>query len=149
MNGLKEHQFCESDEFFRENPGPLSNEMHLYYLKSEADKVINGLKADYKEACDRLQTANLIKDEQLAATRHQKYKRCLAMAMWCEATALWCYQAANTLPVGFHATLYGKPVMIEPDRLFRRHVLLTKWSTRWRELAERFKPNKEADDGND
>ena len=50
------------------------------YPKSEADKVIAELKADYKEACDRLQTANLIKDEQLAATRHNKYKRCLAMA---------------------------------------------------------------------
>ena len=50
------------------------------YLKSEVDKVIAELKSDYKEACDRLQTANLIKDEQLAATRHQKYKRCLAMA---------------------------------------------------------------------
>ncbi len=36
------------------------------YIKSEADKVIAELKADYKEACDRLQTANLIKDEQKA-----------------------------------------------------------------------------------
>lgn len=36
------------------------------YLKSEADKVIAELKADYKEACDRLQTVNLIKDEQKA-----------------------------------------------------------------------------------
>lgn len=70
--------------------------------------------------------------------RHSNHKRCLAMAMWCEATALWCYQAANTLPAGFHATLYGKPVMIEPDRLFKRHVLLTEWSARWRELAEKF-----------
>lgn len=34
------------------------------YLKSEADKVIAELKSDYKEACGRLQTANLIKDEQ-------------------------------------------------------------------------------------
>jgi hypothetical protein len=119
------------------------------YPKSEADKVIAELKADYKEDCERLQTANLIKDEQLAATRHSNYKRCTAMAEWCEATALWCYQAANTLPTGFHATLYGKRVMIEPDRLFKRHVLLTKWSARWRELAEKFKPYKEADDGND
>lgn len=58
--------------------------IHEVYLKSEADKVIADLeeshkmeveqllieiaelKADYKEACDRLQTANLIKDEQKA-----------------------------------------------------------------------------------
>ena len=46
----------------------------------EQESVIAELKADYKEACDRLQTANLIKDEQLAATRHQKHKRCLALA---------------------------------------------------------------------
>jgi hypothetical protein len=75
-------------------------------------------------------------------SRHQKYKRCLAMAEWCEATALWCYQAANTLPTGFHATLYGKRVMIEPDRLFKRHVLFTKWGARWLELAEKFKEAK-------
>ena len=90
------------------------------YLKSEADKVIAE------------------KDKEI---RHQKYKRCVAMAEWCEATALWCYQAANTLPKGFHATLYGKPVMIEPDRLFKRNALLTKWSARWRKLAKKFKPN--------
>lgn len=61
-----------------------NGELHFshVYLKSEADKVIADLeeshkkeveqllmeivklKADYKEACDRLQTANLIKDEQ-------------------------------------------------------------------------------------
>lgn len=76
------------------------------------------------------------KDEQL---RHSNYKRCLAMAEWCEATALWCYQAANTLPEGFHATLYGKPVMIEPDRLFKRFVRLNNWSKFWRKLAKKFK----------
>lgn len=36
------------------------------YDKDEVDKAIAELKADYKEACDRLQTANLIKDEQKA-----------------------------------------------------------------------------------
>lgn len=59
------------------------NGLHCY-LKDEADKVIADLeeshkmeveqllieiaelKNDYKEACDRLQTANLIKDEQKA-----------------------------------------------------------------------------------
>lgn len=35
-----------------------------YYTRTDADAVIAELKADYKEACDRLQTANLIKDEQ-------------------------------------------------------------------------------------
>ena len=58
------------------------NEYDEFYLKYEADKLIADLeeshkkeveqlliyiaelKADYKEACDRLQTTNLIKDEQ-------------------------------------------------------------------------------------
>lgn len=34
------------------------------YTKSEVDEAISELKADYKEACDRLQTANLIAKEQ-------------------------------------------------------------------------------------
>ncbi len=83
------------------------------YLKSECDKVIAELKADYKEACGRLQTANLIKDEQLAATRRQKYKRCLAMATVCECrTAYTC----------------GRRL---------RHNL--RWRELWLELAEKFK----------
>lgn len=116
------------------------------YLKSEADKVIAELKdkaLQYKvldkEHCRDLNTQERFFALQIA---HHKYKRCLTMAMWCEATALWCYQAANTLPAGFHATLYGKPVMIEPARLFKRHELLTEWSDRWRELAEKFKERK-------
>jgi hypothetical protein len=130
------------------------------YPKSEADKVIAELKGKLHDVSEILKETRewLIESQKLhkrcadnavKVIVHQKYKRCTAMAEWCEATALWCYQAANTLPTGFHATLYGKRVMIEPDRLFKRHVLLTKWSAIWRELAEKFKPYKEADDGND
>ena len=122
------------------------NNTGKFYLKSEADKVIAEQDAEIVELKEQVHDYALntyvIQARAEKELRHQKYRRCLAMARWCEATALWCYQAANTLPVGFHATLYGKPVMIEPDRLFRRHVLLTKWSTRWRELAEKFKEAK-------
>lgn len=38
------------------------------YLKDDVDKVLAEKEADYREACDRLQTANLIKDEQKAET---------------------------------------------------------------------------------
>lgn len=89
----------------------IHNEHTEFYIKSEADKVI----------------------------AHQKYRRCLLMAEWCEATALWCYQAANTLPPGFRATLHNKPVMIEPERLFKRFERLTNWSGIWTKLAEHFK----------
>ena len=105
------------------------------YFKSDTDKVI--AEKDKVIAYARA----LVREDIKLIARH-KYKRCLAMARWCEATALWCYQAANTLPAGFHATLYGKPVMIEPDRLFNRHVLLTKWSARWLALAEKLKEAK-------
>ena len=113
------------------------------YLKSEADKVIaklenenerlkkqssctfsddclrvRQLRADYKEACGRLQTANLIKDEQLAATRHSNYKRCLAMAKVCKLKR-------------FDAADYSIPR--------RKWDFYDKWLKRWLELAERFK----------
>lgn len=115
------------------------HELAQIYLKSEADKAIADLeeshkkevgqllieivklKADYKEACGRLQTANLIKDEQLAATRHHKHKRCLAMARWCEAenyTECWYHENSE------------------------RCKWTEKWHRRWLELAEKFKEAK-------
>ncbi|MBS7358954.1 MAG: hypothetical protein KIG84_10080 [Bacteroidales bacterium] len=76
------------------------------------------LKADYKEACGRLQTANLIKNEQLSATRHQKYKRCMAMAWWCDAEQ-YAYPSFGT----------GSP----------KEKWWQKWHNRWLKLTEKFK----------
>jgi len=106
------------------------NEYTEFYQKSEADKLL-----ERKDKAFEYAQAVVLAD--IAIIKKQKRKRCLAMAEWCEATALWCYQAANTLPVGFHATLYGKPVMIEPDRLFKRCARLNNWIKRWRKLAEK------------
>jgi hypothetical protein len=101
------------------------NEYAEFYLKYEADKVIAELKADYKEACDRLQTANLVKDEQLAATRHQKYKRCLAMARWCRSRAC------------FYDTMRedGPYWSVKSDRAYR-------WYKWWFKTALQFKEAK-------
>ena len=99
---------------------------NLFYLKSEADKVIAELKADYKEACDRLQTANLIKDEQLAATRHHKYKRCLAMAKMCEERS-----ARYDVLQEKHDLDWSKEI-----------EFYYRWYMRWLELAEKFKESK-------
>ena len=65
-----------------------------FYLKSEADKYINLLKdkANYNEFAYKL------KSEELADTcrfyedelRHQKYKRCLAMASYWLAVSYHC-----------------------------------------------------------
>ena len=80
MSELKAFDITVAEEYYCEG---IVKYRRAVYDKPEVDKVIAELKADYKEACDRLQTANLIKDEQLAATRHHKYKRCLAMAVIC------------------------------------------------------------------
>lgn len=95
-----------------------SVEEHKKLVK--ATMVIDELKADYKEAIDRLQTANLIKDEQLAATRHQKYKRCLAMSEWCDAEA----------------------DVDDADGDYEDMRWYQKWHERWLKLAEQFKEAK-------
>ena len=130
------------------------------YLKYEADKVIAELKnenerlkkeasctfsddclrvrqlrADYKEACDRLHTANLIKDEQLAATRHSKRKRCLAMARWCKDNAdWWDYEQINRL----HEQR-GNAESFRFKAAHNRFCFFVKWNERWLELADKFK----------
>lgn len=105
------------------------HELAQIYLKSEADKVIAELKADYKEACDRLQTANLIKDEQLAKARHQKFKRCLAMAEWCEERDHYLNSLEN-----YQLT----------DKEYQQVIsgYWDRWYKRWLKLAEKFKEAK-------
>ena len=130
------------------------------YLKSEADNVIAELKnenerlkkeasctfsddclrvrqlrADYKEACDRLQTANLIKDEQLAATRHSKRKRCLAMAERCKFRMYYL----STVVDYELSKLFPNPTAIK--RYTKKESRMDYWKNRWLELAEQFKPN--------
>lgn len=83
----------------------------------EQESLIEELKADYKEASDRLQTANLIKDEQFAATRHHKYKRCLAMATYWVAVSYQCVDDKHR------------------QRAERHH-------RKWLEFAEKFKESK-------
>ena len=89
--------------------------MHEVYLKFEADKVIEELKDDYQDACGKLHTVGLIKDELLQKLRHQKYKRCEAMAQMCMEA---------------HCET-------EADAAF-----FTRWEHRWLELADKFKEAK-------
>ena len=86
-----------------------------YYPKSEADKVIAKLKESVKE----LILDNYLKDKEL---RHQKYMRCLAMARWCMAR-------------------YNEWYAYYPTTITRKMKILDKWKKRWRDLAEKFKPN--------
>ena len=85
------------------------------------------LKSDYEEACGRLQTANLIKDEQLVATRHQKYKRCKAIARWCFTKSSYHFVVGRSEG--------GKTGMTD----YRISSLYSKWYKRWIKIAEQFK----------
>ena len=123
------------------------------YIKSEADKVIaklenenerlkkqasctfsddclrvRHLRADYKEACDRLQTANLIKDEQLAATRHSNYKRCLYQVENCRTSSVYFFHLCEREKDEGKAAEYR-----------RVSDWFDKWEERWLKLAEKFK----------
>ena len=77
-------------------------------LKHQACKMDCMTVKLYNEACDDI--------------IHQKYKRCLAMARWCDAQVEW-YNSLNEY-YSFWLELY------------------VKWHNRWLELAERFKEAK-------
>lgn len=117
----------------------------LYYLKSEADKVIAELEeshkkeveqllietkrlenlcASYRHDCDNLaiREANALKEigRDNRVIRHQKYKRCLRNAEGC-LYKVWYYDEAH-------------------DR--NASSRMWKWRQRWLELAEKFKEAK-------
>lgn len=58
--------------------------------------------------------------------RHQKYKRCLAMAWWCDEVMLSCELRGYTV----HRIWANK------------HKWAMRWKYRWLELAEKFKEAK-------
>jgi hypothetical protein len=110
------------------------NEYEEFYLKYEADKVIAELKADYQEACDRLQTANLIKDEQLSETRHSKRKLCLAKSQeWRNYAAFCGMQSSCHNHRGFGKTA---------EKYSWKEYHAWKCVHRYKELAEKFKETK-------
>lgn len=83
------------------------------YLKSEADKVI----AKLKEIVKSLILDNYLKDKE---TRHNKYKRCLAMAKWCDAEA----------------------DVADADGDYEDMQWYQKWHQKWLKLVENFKEAK-------
>lgn len=96
------------------------------YLKSEADKVIAELKKEIEEQ-KRLRdmalasVPNVLKVMKII--RHHQYKRCLAMARWCDSenyTACWYHENSE------------------------RCEWTEKWRKRWLAIAEKFKPNSTA-----
>lgn len=101
------------------------------YDKYEADKYIGDLKKerdwlakDRAQAYDDLEKRAQLNIKLEESIRHQKYKRCLAMAEWCKAMC-------------GHYLSYE-----EPEWFWFR-----KWSERWIKIAEKFKPNNEVNNG--
>jgi hypothetical protein len=94
-----------------------SDEYEEFYLKSEADNMIALLKDKanyneyaYKRKSEELADSCRFYEDEL---RHHKYKRCMAMAEWCNAN-------------------YFRQYMFKPN-------FWKQWHNRWLELAEKFK----------
>ena len=101
--------------------GPFCPEPADVYLKSEADKLIAELNMRICEGDEDFEIANNQIKRLIKLVRHQKYKRCLAMAEWC-----------NT-EVGIADT----------DGNYEDMLWYQKWYECWLKLAEKFYPNKQ------
>ena len=90
------------------------------YLKSEADKLIAELNMRICDGDEDFEIANNHINRLLKIVRHQKYKRCLAMAKWCNER--WILDDC----------LYE----LGKTRFYER------WENRWLKIAEQFKEDK-------
>lgn len=89
-----------------------------FYLKSEADKVIAEKDTKINQLEALIQNYNRISREIIDNANHQKYKRCLAMAKWCEC----------------------KRIDAADDRIPRKKWdFYGKWHKCWLIIAEKFK----------
>ena len=98
-----------------------------YYAKSEADKVIAELKEHNEIIVSTIKNMLHKIMKQDAELRHQKYKRCLAMAK----IALDDWHLHNSLYAIGHQEFEK-----------RKCDFYKKWHKRWLELAEKFKEGK-------
>jgi predicted DNA-binding protein YlxM (UPF0122 family) len=111
MSELKKRHINEVMDMFCLTKGDL-NWAYVYYA-DDADKVI----AELKESVKGLILDNYLKDKE---TRHNKYKRCLAMASKCRLRARW----------------FGD------NAFYKKEQWALQWHRRWLELAEKFKEAK-------
>ena len=103
-----------------------------YYTRIDADNVIAEKDAEiarfkdirkvHVEAIESM-GAGLLQDYD--EIRHQKYKRCLAMAKWCD-DRIWRVEH------DYAFWQYGKDYALN---------FYKKWRQRWLKIAEKFKPN--------
>jgi hypothetical protein len=121
MSGLKSYNseriYWAVEQVERE-AGDIDNlhlDDNLFYIKSEADKVIAELEKDVEAWIDGFEASRRVNARTESKLRHSNYKRCLVMAKICE----------NKLGT-----------VVKPG-------WWDKWRSRWLELAEKFK-DKEA-----
>lgn len=106
-----------------------NHDLAKVYLKTEVDHYIAELEENHKKEVEQLlilnreqaNAANRLRDNMEQALRHQKYKRCLAMAMWCDSenyTACWYHENSE------------------------RCEWTEKWRKRWLKIANQFKETK-------
>jgi len=115
------------------------------YLKSEADKLLAELEESHKMEVEQLlmemvelkkqvhdyaQGLYVIQARAEKEARHHKYKRCLAMAMWCEFYA-------DSLRVKRNQCRYDEAELAETYYIRCRRY--RRWCKVWKELAEKFK----------
>lgn len=113
MSGLKVYKMVDEkycDDSFCVIPSDV-------YLKSEADEVIAELKNQVHEYAQGLYEIQSRTENEI---RHGKYKRCLAMAKWCNER--WILDDC----------LYE----LGKTRFYER------WEKRWLKIAEQFKEDK-------
>ena len=114
------------DAYWKANSVGEGTGTHVY-LKSEADKVIaeldaeiarlNAIRKVHVEAIESMGAGLLQDDKEI---RHQKYKRCLAMAKWCDA----------------ERDIFNLTPKVTKVEFFAR------WHKRWLEIATKFKEAK-------
>ena len=106
----------------------------LYYPKSEADKVIAELENRIDEGDNEFDFANRQNERLLKIVRHQKYKRCLAMAQEWRNYAAFCGKQSSC----HNHRGFGKTA----EKYTWKECHAWKCVNRYKELAGEFKEAK-------
>lgn len=95
-------------------------------LKVEDVKNIQSL-----TVCKKFLRQSIVQNDKLnQELRHQKYKRCIAMARWCFTKSVYHFVVGRSEG--------GKNELAQ----YRISRLYSKWHERWLKLAEKFKEDK-------